>query len=69
MKISLHLDLHQGCCFQETSSNWDLGWCGDRILAPKMSCWILFGAATQVVCAGLSTVLLGRFQPPVGKSQ
>ena len=36
---------------------------GMEFLAQKLSCWILFGAATQVVCAGLSTVLLGRFQP------
>ena len=63
MKMSLHLDLHQGCCFQVNSSNWGLGWCGDRILVQKMSPWILFGAATQVECAGLSTVLVGRFQP------
>ena len=39
--ISLHLDLHQGCWFQENISNWDLGWCSDRILAQKISCWIL----------------------------
>ena len=57
--MSLHLDLHQGCCFQVNSSNWGLWWCGDRILAQKMSPWILFGAATQVACAGLSTVLIG----------